>query len=825
MPALLDLRRTVAAVVAVALAAALMAFAFVVSASFTTAITSSARASVGGADAVVIAGRGPGLSGQDVQDLASLPQVQQVRPYREGHLWVDRPGEAYDEHTFVLDVPPLTGDTRLTAGRLPDADGEIAISSSLAGQQDIEVGSTLALRYGAQGDAQSRRSTATVVGIIDPGPQVSRRDSHNNFVFATPQEQAALGLSDEFAVLYLTAAPGTGSSQLVEAAATAMEERQPEAVVQSAQETIEQRAVSNNSLTSATLTLLQVLGPVCAVVSAIVIATTFTTLVAKQSRTIGLLRCVGASRRQVRLAVLRAGLLTALSGSALGAAVGAGLAVAAIRAHLIDALDPQHLTVSWSAFVLTILLSVLVTLVAVLRPSHQATRVSPLIALTGQVAGSSALSRRRLVTAVSGLVATVVGIVLTWTGVHGRFIEVTAAGAVVMVLGVLATLPLLVIGASRLIERLGGGARRPVLQLACRNLARNPGRAAGTTAALLVSVAVAATLATGLNSLNASMDGYLAASSPIDIQVLAITPDRDPDALAQQVQNVKGVEAGVIVPTPSLRLTYGSRDEEITVSAIDEAAIAPVIRSRHGLEGLDDDTLIVGGIFSLPEGSEVTLSGPAGTRMLRVHVEEGGYGPVITAATAQALTGGQNAQVSLWARTAGDGSDSTAASAVRDRLRGSGLLVDTSDRGRQFFTEQVSRTALIIGAILALSVLITLSGLANTAEVAVVERTREVGVLRATGTGRATIRRLFLTESVLMALLGGCIGTAVGIGVGAAGVSALLGDDSGARVQVVVPWLILGGIILICGAVGAVACLRPSGRAAAVSPVTALAVD
>ena len=822
MPTILDLRRTVAALVAVALAAALMAFAFIVSDSFATMLTANARASVGGADAVVIAGRNHALSDQEVRDLSTLPEVQAVHPYREGHIYIDRPGSANDEHAFVLDIPSLTGETRLASGHLPQADGEIAISASLAQHQDLEVGSTVSLSTDAEGGTHS---SATVVGIIKPGAEVSRKDPREAFIFASSQEQTALGLPDQYAVLYLTAAGGTSGSQLIDAASAAMASTQPEAIVQSAQESIEQRTTDGNRVDSAALILLKVLGPVCAVVSAIVIATTFTTLVAKQTRMIGLLRCVGASRRQVRLAVLRAGLVTGLAGSVLGSALGALMAVIVIRAHVIDALGPQYLTVSWTPFALTILLSVLVTLVAVLRPAHQATRISPLIALTGQVAGTAALGRRRWAGAVVGLALAGLGIAATWAGAGWRVLEMTALGAAVLVLGILLALPGLVVGAARMIERLGGGARRPVLQLACRNLARNPGRAAATTAALLVSVAVAATMATGLSSLNASMESYLAASSPIDIRVLEIAPDRDTAALTRQIENVDGVESTILVPTPELHLDVQDRSEEITVSAIDDDAIAPIIRSRHGLEGLDDDTLVVGGIYMLPEGSEVTLSGPAGTRTLRVHVEEGGYGPVITADTAQALIGGEPVTTSLWARTTGDGSNSAAASAVREELRGSGLLVDTSDQGRQYFTEQVRRTALVISAILTLSLLITLSGLGNTAEVSVVERTREVGVLRATGAGRGTIRRLFLTESVLMALLGGAIGTFVGIGVGIAGISALIGDESGPGVQVAVPWLILAGTVLISGAVGAAACLRPSGRAAAVAPVSALATD
>ena len=128
---------------------------------------------------------------------------------------------------------------------------------------------------------------------------------------------------------------------------------------------------------------------------------------------------------------------------------------------------------------------------------------------------------------------------------------------------------------------------------------------------------------------------------------------------------------------------------------------------------------------------------------------------------------------------------------------------------------------------LVFTLLIALSGLANTVDVSVLERTREIGVLRATGTQRSEIRRLLITEAVLTALLGGTIGILLGCGVGIAGAAALLTTDSTSLLTVPVPWLalILVGILLMAAAVGVLASLRPAESAGRIPPVHALAQD
>ena len=817
MPSLLDARRTAAALVAVALSAALIAFAFIVSDSFTTQLTADARASVGDADVVVLPQRGEELPEATAQKIAAAPGVKNVRPYIEEHAFLDRNG-AGDVHVFVLDAPDTSAN--VTEGRLPASTGEIAVSSTLAQTEGISVGDSIPLRSLGTDGRSASAATASVVGVITPTAAMTRNDPQDSYVFATADERAALGLNSTPTVLYVTG-DGTSAGDLLDSVTRAADGAQ----VYTADDIVAMRAANGQSGVSATLTLLGILGPVCAVVAAIVIATTFAALVARQTRTTGLLRCVGASRRQVMGAVLRTAALTGVLGSVLGAGIGAGAGAALIRSGVVDGLGPQYLTITPASLALAVGLSALVTLIAVLRPARRASRISPLVALTGVVADDRTLGRRRLITAVLGVLLILAGAVLTGVAVLIGVPEITAVGAVVLTLGILAALPLLVVGASRLIGRLAGAERHPVLQLAARSLERNPGRASATTAALLVSVGVATTMVVGMATVAASMSGYLASSNPVDITVQSIAPDDDAAALTSRIEQVDGVRTAVLVPELTVRADSSAGSDDLILHAVDEAAVAPIIRSHAGLEGLNDGTLVVGEANELPEGSQVTLTGPAGAVTLSVHVEKSGLGPVITPAVAHRLAGDAPTARALWARTSGDGSDAAPAARVREALRGTGLLVSGSADGRTAFSQQIQRGTVVIGAVLGLTLLITLSGLANTTDVSVLERTREIGVLRATGTGRAQVRGLFLTEAVLTALLGGIIGVALGAAIGLAGVAALMGTQAGSGLNLQLPWPALIGILLASAAVGVLASLRPAGRAAAIAPVAALATD
>ena len=282
----------------------------------------------------------------------------------------------------------------------------------------------------------------------------------------------------------------------------------------------------------------------CAVVSAIVIATTFTALVARQTRTAGLLRCIGASRRQVMGAVLRTAALTGLIGSILGAGLGAGAAVALIRAGVIEDLGADQLTITPLSLAVTIVLGAAVTLIAVLRPARRASRISPLVAITGQTVGVNRTRKRRWA-AVSGLVLILTGGVLLVSGMTGHNLYIVAGGAALIALGILAALPLLIVLIVSITGRVGAKGRYPLLHLAARNLVRNPGRSTATAATLLIGVMIGSTLFVGLFSFSSSFQNILNQASPTDITIFGVTPQTDAAALTSTIRSIEGYSAGV----------------------------------------------------------------------------------------------------------------------------------------------------------------------------------------------------------------------------------------------------------------------------------------
>ena len=852
MPALLDTRRTAAALVAVAMSAALITLALVVSESMRTQMQAGARLSVGGADVVVASHRGSDPAQGPLDDalvarVSALDGVASVRGTHWEVIELDLPSQlkgAVGATLAAQDVPALSAYTTLTAGRLPAAAGEVAIDSALAEQQGLGVGDTIRLRSrsadrhdsssaesadGAESGADGTGSTdgvvhssPTVVGVISPGADTGLEGISK--VYATADQLAAMGVGTDYNRLYVTGRPGTDTSTLHEEVARVVNTVQSDAIVQDADEVIARRAVSFTGGGTVISTVLNLLAPVCALVAGIVIATTFTTLVARQNRVIGLLRCVGASRRQVRLAVLRTGLVTGLIGSAVGTAAGAAGAAVLIRSGAVPHLSADSLTVSPASLLAAVAAGTLVTLVSVLRPARRATRVSPLIALTGTTAAPGQTGRAHRWAAVTGLVVMVGGAAVTVMGTLVHNLYLAAGGGVLVALGVLAALPLLVTAVVGLIGRLGASGRYPFLHLAARNLVRNPGRSTATAATLLIGVMVGSALAVGLFSLNSSFQTVLAQSSPVDITVLGVTPQTDTAALTSTIRGIDGVQSTTVVPVMDLTQTVDGQTGQSTqtqVIAVDTAAVSPVVRSAKGLEDLDDSTLIVGEISDIPDGSRVTLTGPGGSVELTARVREG-WGEAVTTATAARLTGGQATNAIMWVRATGDGSSQAVETAVRKALRGQDLMVDGSAAGRSAFSATFNQIAAVTALVMGSALVIALSGLANTTDVSVLERTREIGVLRATGTQRGEVRRLITIEATLLAGVGGALGVVTGTVLGAACTVAALGDGG---VSVAVPYLPLAGVLAVTLVVGVVASLRPAGRAAAVTPVTALAAD
>ena len=826
MPSLLDLRRTISALVAVAMSAALIAFAFIISDSFRTQTQTSARVSVGDAAVVVQDGRGAKSTEKALDDsllnrVSALDGVASVRGAHWDMLGLDLPKQlshSVGAQIAAQDIPALTKFTTLSRGRLPKTTGEVAIDSMLAEQQGLSVGDTIRLTSKID-DAKAVHSAPTVVGIISAG--ADSRETDTDTLYATTEQLQAMGARMDYRSLYVKAKPGTDASALLTKVSQTVHSVQPAASVQSRDEAIAQRAQAQTGGTTIA-SIINLLAPVCAVVAIIVIATTFSTLVARQTRMVGLMRCIGTTRRQVMLAVLRTGLMTGLVGSVLGAALGTGLGAIAVSSGTFADLKADQLTISPVSLGLTVALGTLVTLIAVLRPARKATRISPLVALTGQVTSTKQAGRRRMWVAVAGVIIAVIGAAIVALGVQASDIYITASGSAVVVVGTVLSLPLLVTAIIGFIGKVSGDTRLPVLQLATRNLARNSGRSAATAATLFVCVLVGSALFVGLSSLNASFDAILGHSSPVDARIFGVTPQTATAQLTKQVKAVDGVKDVTYVPTLDLTQTVDGESEDISVDVIDTGSIAPIARSTSGLEGLDDKTLIVSGIYNIPDGSTVTLTGATGSVELTARVQEG-WGAVVSPAVAQRLNGDTPTNATVWVRSTGNSMTSDTEHALIAAIRGQEMMVSGSASASEQMSSLITRMALIVCLVLGAALVIALSGLANTTDVSVLERIREIGVLRATGSPRSEIRNLVVTEGVLVATVGGGLGLLVGTALGVSETLAMAKSAEGMTVHV--PYFALIGMFAVTLAVGLAASLRPAGRAASVPPVRALSEE
>jgi ABC transporter, permease protein len=240
------------------------------------------------------------------------------------------------------------------------------------------------------------------------------------------------------------------------------------------------------------------------------------------------------------------------------------------------------------------------------------------------------------------------------------------------------------------------------------------------------------------------------------------------------------------------------------------------------LEGLDDKTLIVGGIYNIPDGSTVTLTGAAGSVELTAHVQEG-WGAAVSPAVAQRLNGDSPTNATMWVRSTGNSMTSATEHSLVAAVRGQTLMVQGSAAATEQMSSIIMRMALVVCLVLGAALVIALSGLANTTDVSVLERIREIGVLRATGSPRSEIRNLIVTEGVLVAAVGGGLGLVVGTVLGSSGTLALSKTAEGMTLHI--PHLALLGTLAATLVVGVLASLRPAGRAASVPPVMALSED
>ncbi|MFE1510619.1 FtsX-like permease family protein [Streptomyces sp. NPDC058726] len=720
----------------------------------------------------------------------------------------------------------------LTSGRAPRGGGEAALDADTAEAKGVEIGDTLSVQ------AQPGTFRVEIVGIAtftttNPGAAL---------VFLDPEVAAAelLGAADRATTISLTAAPGVSDEQLEQRVTAELGAGAYE--VRTADETAETAAEELGGFLDVIKYVMLGFAGIAVLVGIFLIVNTFSMLIAQRTRELGLLRALGADRRQVRRSVLTEAVLLGLVGSTLGLAAGIGLAFGLIR--LMGAfgmnLKTTEMVVGWATPVTSYAVGVGVTFVAAYLPARRAAGVSPMAALAD--ADSAGVGRPLRTRAVVGSVVGVLGAAaLTGCALASE----TSSAASLLGLGVVLTLIATVIAGPLLVRPVIRvlGAGFPALfgsvgRMSQRNALRNPRRTGATASALMVGLALVGGMSVASASMSRSFDEQIDKTLGADFVIQNANFLPFSAEVTEQVRDVEGV--GLVVrqrfAPVAVRLPDGERIETTAAGYDDRVDDVARVTYTSGdtAAALADGALSMDADFAeehgVRMGTTVPVEFPGGrstglTVAALTDVEGGeGFGMegglVLGIATVEEyVPGGQDSALYV------NAADGTSVDDLRGRLDAAldpYPQVQARDQAdyKELVHEQIAVLLYLVYALLGLAIVIAVLGVVNTLALSVVERTREIGLLRAIGLSRRQLRRMVRLESVVIAVFGAVLGLALGLvwGLCVQQVLALQGMTA-----LAIPWGTVVAVVIGAAVVGIAAALLPALRASRMNVLEAIA--
>jgi putative ABC transport system permease protein len=709
---------------------------------------------------------------------------------------------------------PADRDHPVTAGRGPARADEVVIDARTAGKAGLRVGDRA--RVLVQGPAQD----VTVVGVVDAA----------NLMGAT------VAAFDEATAQRLLLRPGQFSDITVRAQAgvgeTTLRDRIQRALPSPAYEAITGTKMRNENESEVTRilsffrTFLLVFAVISIFVGGFIIFNTFSMLVAQRSRELALLRAVGASRKQVTRAVLGEAVGVGVVGSTLGLAAGVGLAL--LLQQLFRASGAEFgggLTFTYRPVLWSYAVGVVVTVTAAYFPARRAARIPPVAAMRDDVAMPPRSLRIRLI---AGSVVTAAGAVLSGLGLGGAPIALLGAGAALVFVGVAMLAP--VIG--RPVVRVLGAAYPRLFgtpgRLATKNALRNPRRTAATASALMIGLALVSAINVMSSSAKASVAGQVDEVFAADYMVTPVSGVSDPAEAAGAVRAVPGVE--LVTAAYQGRFKVGTHAQSFLATERPADLVrATRLSLRSGSADLGRDGLLLdqptATSAKVGVGSVVTARfADGGTERLRVagvYAKNQLLGPRVLALPAYRAHAAHPAGLGLMINTARAGAATKGA--IERALSGHpSLKVQDRSDVKQDAQHSIDQFVTLLTVLLTLSMIIAVLGIINTLALSVIERTREIGLLRAVGTSRRQTRRMIRLESVVIAVFGGLLGTAIGVVFGIA-VQHAVADRGLDVLSVPVPTLV--AYVVLSAVIGVLAAVWPAWRASRLDVLKAISFE
>jgi putative ABC transport system permease protein len=557
-------------------------------------------------------------------------------------------------------------------------------------------------------------------------------------------------------------------------------------------------------------------------VGAFIINNTFSIIVSQRTKEMALLRAIGASGRQVRLAVLAEAAVTGLVASTIGLAAGIGVAKG-LRA-LLSALGVDiplgNLRITTATIIGSIVVGVAITLAAAVLPARRASRVAPIAALRDIAQDRSAVSRRRIFI---GSVTTLLAAGVMLAGRNAVDAKVVGLGAFALLISVTVLGPVLARPvASALgvpLARLRGTAG----SIARQNAMRNPKRTSRTASSLMIGVA----LVSFLSIFAASIKSSGAGAFRDDFQGTVIIDSGAIDSSSGLTPNI----AADLTTRPGVRTVTEQRIANVEydgtagfLNAYDVTTVATMFNLGN-IEGdltqLGADGIAVesgSGPDAVQLGDTHTVAFQTGTATFTVRAIYDHASDTIGSRFVDLAAFEATLPERLDSRIYVNADDAAVVDQAADGYPTAKVLTTEA-----FISQQNGNLDTILAlmyALLGLAVLIALLGIANTLALSIHERKRELGLLRAVGMSRAQVRSSVRWESAIIALFGTALGLTIGTFLAWNMVHAI--TTSGAA-RFVIPTGSLITAAMIATIAGVAAALLPARRAARVDVLTAMA--
>lgn len=719
---------------------------------------------------------------------------------------------------------------QISGGTWPQGPDEIVLEDSAASTAGLAVGDTTQVVLGDE------PRDATVVGTF------SIEASAAGAILVGIDEETALATfapDDLVPTISVFADDGVSETQLTERVADVLP-AETEAVTGGTART--EASAGVEQILGFVETFLLVFAAISLVVSTFIIANTFSMSVRERMRELALLRALGASPQQVFRSILTQALVVGILGAGLGIVAGAGL-VRLIQVILAAQGMEFASTVRLgsSDIAIAIAVGVGVSLAAAAVPARRAATIPPVQAMRDDIAPERQTHTLTIVGAVvlaagagllvlaSTLGRSVDGIGISLVdGLDPRWLLGFGAGGVL--LGALLVSPAL---ARPVLAALAWPllALRPLGRLARGNVTRNTRRTASTAGALMIGMALVSVTGVIAASTQASVrsivENEVSADYVIDSATLTV-PENAVDAVGQ----VPGIDR-----TDPVRLGGVSSDDgDVTVAGVEpgffSTALDVVVDGGDPDAALDAGDAIVGRIAARERGWSVGDTISLGRDAATADVQIGAIvdsqivttNLVLDQSTVDDLLPRSQQSVRVVYVTASDGTDLANLRTDLQTAVQPFLVVTVLDQEElaSSFADQVTQVLSILYALLALSIIIALLGIVNTLALSIIERTREIGLLRAVGLGRLQLAGVIAIEAVLTSVYGTALGVAVGIGVGAA-LPGVLADEGLSTLAI--PWdqvlAVLGAAVVI----GLIASVWPAIRASRLPVLEAVTVD